>query len=99
MVAVSNKNCAHIMSTPPAISWSSLMINDVKAKTTAEKKLPIATKASVFLSCTISNKKAEERLTPPRCYLRYHKLFNVTTVQYVAFANRIGSNSVLESRC
>lgn len=53
MVAVSNKNCAHIMSTPPAMSWSLLMINDVNAKTTAAKKLQIATKASVFLSCTI----------------------------------------------
>lgn len=53
MVAVSNKNCAHIINTPPAMSWASLMINDVKAKTTAAKKLLIATKASVFLSCTI----------------------------------------------
>ena len=53
MVAVSNKNCAHIMITPPAMSWSSLMTKEVNAKTTAAKKLLIATKDSAFLSCTI----------------------------------------------
>lgn len=98
MVAVSNKNCAHIINTPPAMSWSSLMINDVKAKTTAAKKLPIATKASVFLSCTISNKKAEERQTPPR-YLGNNILLNVTTVEHVALTDWIGSNGILERRC
>lgn len=59
MVAVSNKNCAHIIKTPPAISWSSLTINEVKARATAAKKLPIATKDSVFLSFIIIQLKKE----------------------------------------
>lgn len=56
MVAVSNKNCAHIISTPLLISWSWLITRDVKASTTAAKKLLIATKDSAFLSCIISFK-------------------------------------------
>lgn len=53
MVAVSNKNWAHIISTPLLMSWSWLITREVKASTTAAKKLLIATKDSAFLSCII----------------------------------------------
>ncbi len=49
MVAVSNNSCAHIISTPLWISWSSLIIRDVNASATAAKKLHMATKDSAFL--------------------------------------------------
>lgn len=49
MVAVSNNSCAHIISTPLWMSWSSLIIRDVNASATAAKKLLIATKDSAFL--------------------------------------------------
>ena len=50
MVAVKVKNCAHIMRTPPATSWSLEIITDVKASPTAAKKLQTATNFSAFLS-------------------------------------------------
>ena len=53
MVAVSKRNCAHIIRQPLLISWSWLITREVKARTTAAKKLLIATKDSAFLSCTI----------------------------------------------
>lgn len=53
MVAVSNKNWAHIIRTPLLMSWSWLITREVKASTTAAKKLLIATKDSAFLSCII----------------------------------------------
>lgn len=53
MVAVNSKNWAHIISTPLLMSWSWLITRDVKASTTAAKKLLIATKDSAFLSCII----------------------------------------------
>lgn len=56
MVAVSNKNWAHIISTPLLISWSWLITREVKARITAAKKLLIATKDSAFLSCIIDLK-------------------------------------------
>ena len=46
MVAVSVKNCAHIISTPAAMSWSLLITKLVKAKATAAKKLHTATNFS-----------------------------------------------------
>lgn len=46
MVAVNVRNCAHIINTPAAISWSGLMISDVKANPTAAKKLSTATSFS-----------------------------------------------------
>lgn len=49
MVAVSVRNCAHIIRTPAAMSWSSLMINDVKARRTAARNEPTATNFSAFL--------------------------------------------------
>lgn len=54
MVAVNVRNWAHIMSAPPATSWSGLIINDVKASPTAAKKLLTATNFSVFESCIIA---------------------------------------------
>lgn len=56
MVAVNSKNWAHIISTPLLMSWSWLITRDVKASTTAAKKLLIATKDSAFLSCIIDLK-------------------------------------------
>lgn len=56
MVAVNSKNWAHIISTPLLMSWSWLITRDVKASTTAAKKLLIATKDSAFLSCIIAFK-------------------------------------------
>ena len=50
MVAVSVKNCAHIIKTPAAMSWSSLTMSEVNANATALKKLATATNLSVFLS-------------------------------------------------
>lgn len=63
MVAVNNKNCAHTIRTPLAISWSWLITREVKARTTAAKKLLIATKDSAFLSCTITSKNMGRGIT------------------------------------
>lgn len=53
MVAVSKRNCAHIISTLESISWSSSIINEVNAKATAARKEPIATALSTRLSFTM----------------------------------------------
>ena len=53
MEAVSIRNCAHIMSTPAAISWSADMQREVKARPTAARNEPTATVDSTFLFCII----------------------------------------------
>lgn len=53
MVADSVRNCAHIMSTPAAISWSSLMMREVNANATELRKEPTATNFSLCLSLNI----------------------------------------------
>lgn len=62
MVAVSVRNCAHIISTPAAMSWSGLMINEVKAKATAAKKLHTATNFSclrLFIMITMDMEREQ----------------------------------------
>lgn len=53
IVAVSVRNWAHIIRTPPAMSWSLLMTSDVKASPTAARNELTATNFSLFLSCMI----------------------------------------------
>lgn len=52
-VAQSVRNCAHIMRTPAAMSWSGLISIDVKASSTAAANEPHATPFSAFLSFII----------------------------------------------
>lgn len=72
MVAVSVKNCAHIISTPAAMSWSSLITKLVKAKATAAKKLHTATNFSCLrlfinhLSIRVRNWGRDARICPAR---------------------------------
>lgn len=54
MEAVSMRNWAHIMSTPAAMSWSSLIHSEVNARPTAARNEPMATMDSTFLSFGIA---------------------------------------------
>lgn len=47
--AVKSKNCAITMQTPAAMSWSSLMYREVKAKAVAVAKLLTAVALSIVL--------------------------------------------------
>ena len=67
MDAQSIKNCAHIIRTPAAMSWSGEIASDVNASPTAAKNEPIATAHSgslyeIFLSIVLSNKGGWVRL-------------------------------------
>lgn len=60
MVAVSMRNCAHIIKTDASILVSSDRSRAVKAKATALTKEPMATKHSAFLFCIILHQSDKE---------------------------------------
>lgn len=53
MVAVNIRNCAHIIKTPAAISWSFEIISEVNASPTAATNEPTATTDCTFILFTM----------------------------------------------